>query len=52
MVAEPVASVVKLIPDLKSTAVRVAALTVIPDVPASAPVTAERVPPLTVVAPS
>ena len=42
---------VKLEPDLKSTAVRVDPFTVIPEVPPRAPVEAERVPPVTVVAP-
>jgi len=51
MVAEPVASVVKLEPDLKSTALRVAPLTVTPDVPPRAPVEVVSVPALTVVAP-
>ena len=51
MVAEPVASVVKLIPDLKSAAERIAPLTVMLEVPPRAPEEAERVPPVTVVAP-
>ena len=50
-VALPVASKASVAPDLKSAAVRIAPLTVMPEVPANAPVTAVNVPPETSVAP-
>ena len=50
--AEPEPTVVKSLPALKLTAVKVAPLlTVMPDVPASEPVDAVNVPPETVVVP-